>query len=178
MYIITSQYATAYQSWIQDTTGTVAEPTAPTTDQLESAYSKLEDYKAMSDTLIYSSGRFKPLFGSKADPSLQATFKVVKNANIVISDNDVRSAVIAAINNFFSISNWDFGETFYFSELSAYLHQVLVPNISSIIIVPTSTDQSFGNLYQINAEPNEIVISAATVENVQIISSITSANLS
>jgi len=178
LYIITSQYANSYQSWIQDTTGTVVEPTAPTTDQLESAYSKLEDYKAMSDTLIYSSGKFKPLFGSKADPSLQATFKVVKNANIVISDNDVRSAVVAAINNFFSIANWDFGETFYFSELSAYLHQVLVPNISSIIIVPTSTGQSFGNLYQINAEPNEIVISAATVENVQIISSITSANLS
>ena len=177
LYIMTTEYATAYQAWIQDTTGTIVEPTAPTTDALESAYAKLENYKAMSDTLIYSSGKFKPLFGAKADPILQATFKVVKNPNIVVSDNDVKSAVISAINNFFNIANWDFGETFYFSELSAYLHQALLPNVSSIIIVPNSTSQSFGNLYQINAEPNEILISAATVENVQIITNITAANL-
>jgi hypothetical protein len=177
LYIMTTEYVTAYQAWIRDTTGTVTQPQAPTTDQLQIAYAELEKYKAMSDTIIYSSGKFKPLFGDKADPLLQATFKVVKNSNIVVSDNDIKSSVIAAIDKFFDISNWDFGETFYFSELSAYLHQVLAPNVSSIIIVPNSTDQQFGNLYQINAQPNEIMISAATTKNVQIISTITAADL-
>ena len=131
----------------------------------------------MSDTIIFNTARFKPLFGAKADPTLQATFKVVKNSNYVISDNDVKAAVVGAINTFFDINNWDFGETFYFSELSAYLHQALTPKISSIIIVPTSTSLAFGNLYQINAEADEIVISAATADNIEVISAITAAQL-
>jgi hypothetical protein len=53
----------------------------------------------------------------------------------------------------------------------------LVPDISSIIIVPTATSNSFGDLYQINAEANEIFVSAATVSDVQIISAITAGQL-
>ena len=120
---------------------------------------------------------FKPLFGSKAAAPLQASFKVIKNPNVTISDNEVKSQVIAAINTYFNINNWDFGETFYFSELSAYLHTTLVPNVSSIIIVPSNTASQFGTLYQINAEPDEILVSAATVDNVQIIPAITAAQL-
>jgi hypothetical protein len=102
---------------------------------------------------------------------------VVKNVNVNISDNEIKVKVIDAINTYFDIANWDFGESFYFSELSAYLHQSLVPNVSSVIIVPSSTDLSFGQLYQINAEPEEIIISTATVDNVQIISAVTAAQL-
>jgi hypothetical protein len=131
----------------------------------------------MSDTIIYNSAKFKPIFGAKAPLALQATFKIVKNPNITVSDNDIKSQVISAINAYFDITNWDFGETFYFSELSAYLHNKLTPNVSSIIIVPSSGQGQFGGLYQINAEPNEIITSAATVDNVQIISAITASQL-
>jgi hypothetical protein len=96
---------------------------------------------------------------------------------VVVSDNDIKTAVISAINQYFDVSNWDFGEPFFFSELSAYLHQVLTPKIASVIIVPSNNGLSFGNLYQINAEPDEIMISCATVDNVEIISAITAANL-
>jgi hypothetical protein len=85
--------------------------------------------------------------------------------------------VVAAINNYFDIANWDFGETFYFSELAAYLHSVLAPNIASITIVPASESSVFGSLLQINANFNEIIVSAATVDNVQIISAITAAQI-
>ena len=81
------------------------------------------------------------------------------------------------LNEYFTIDKWDFGDTFYFSELAAYLHTVLVPNISSILIVPASESSVFGSLMQINAEFNEIIVSAATVDNVQIISAITAAQL-
>jgi hypothetical protein len=117
------------------------------------------------------------VFGSKAEASLQATFKVVKNPNLTISDNEVKTSVIAAINAYFNIDNWDFGETFYFSELSAYLHQVLAPNVSSITIVPSSSSSVFGSLLQINANFNEIITSSATVDNVDIIPAITAAQL-
>ena len=81
------------------------------------------------------------------------------------------------MNTFFDIANWDFGETFYFSELASYLHVQLMPNISSIVIVPANQAEAFGSLLQVNANINEIITSAATVDNVQIITAITAAQL-
>lgn len=177
LYLLTKQYSTDYTAWIQDSTGTVAEPTAPTVDALSTEFSSLENYKNLTDTIIYNPAKFKPIFGAKAPAALQATFKVVKNASIIVSDNDVKTKVIDAINTYFDVANWDFGETFYFSELSAYLHSVLAPNIASITIVPSSESSTFGSLLQINANYNEIIVSAATVDNVQIISAITAAQI-
>lgn len=181
LYILTTQYSADYLAWIQDTTGTVTQPALPSNDQLKAEYgtgsTSLENYKAISDTLVYNPGKFKPLFGAKADPSLQATFKVVKNPNINVSDNDVISGVVAALNKYFDTTNWDFGDTFYFSELSTYLHNALAPNVASVIIVPTNTDIAFGGLLQINSNPDEIMTSAATATNVQIISAITAAQI-
>jgi hypothetical protein len=177
LYLLTKQYATDYTSWIRDTTNTLVEPTAPSVASLGTEFSILENYKSLTDTIIYNPAKFKPIFGSKAPSALQATFKVVKNPRIVVSDNDIKTSVIAAINAYFEVSNWDFGETFYFSELSAYLHSVLAPNIASITIVPASLSGTFGSLLQINAEYNEIIISAATVDNIQIISAITAAQI-
>ena len=177
LYILIKNYADDYQAWIRDTTGKLVQPERTDTEQLRLAYGELENYKTMSDTIIYNSARFKPIFGSKANEALRATFKVVKNSEVVISDNDVRVAVIGAVNKYFDITNWDFGESFYFSELSAYLHAELKTKINSIIIVPKNTQQSFGNLYQINAEPDEIIISCATVDDVEIITAITAVQL-
>lgn len=176
-YILTRDYSDQYFAYIQDTSNKVPEPVAPTNEELKTEFSAIENLKTISDSIIYNSAKFKPLFGSKAEAALQATFKVVKNPNVNISDNDIKSQVIAAVNTFFDINNWDFGETFYFSELSAYLHSALSPNVSSIVIVPSAGSAAFGTLYQINAEPNEIVVSAATVDNVQIISAITAGQL-
>lgn len=177
VFLLTKAYETDFRNWLQDTTGKVAEPIPPSTEDLTLEYSTLNDTKATSDTMIFNSARYKLLFGNKAEPSLQATFKVVKNPAVIVSDNDIKSNLISAINEYFSIDNWDFGESFYFSELSAYLHTAMSPNVSSVIIVPTNLNAQFGNLYQINAEPNEIMASCATVDNVEIISAITAAQL-
>ena len=181
LYILTTSYTNDYIAWIQDTTGAITEPIPPTNDQLKIAYgsgpTSLENYKPMSDTIIYNPGRYKPVFGAKAATGLQATFKIVKNPNLTITDNDVVSQTIVAINTYFNTANWDFGETFYFSELATYLHNTLAPNAASIIIVPTNTDTAFGGLMQINANPDEVIISCATAQNVQIISAITAAQL-
>jgi hypothetical protein len=177
LYILTQQYSTDYLAWVQDTTGLISEPTAPTSEELDTAYNGLDNYKAISDTIIYNPAAFKPLFGAKADPTLQANFLVIKNPNVVISDNEVQSQVIAAINSYFDVANWDFGETFYFSELAAYLHVQLVPNVASITIVPANKSSVFGSLMQVNCNINEIVTSAATVADVKIITAITAAQL-
>ena len=177
LYILTADYATSYTNWLQDVTGTISEPVPPTSSSLEIAYSTLDNFKTTSDTIIYNPAIFKPLFGTKAASNLQARFQVVKNPAVTITDNEVKSQVIAAVNTYFNVNNWDFGETFYFSELAAYLHTTLVPNIASVLIIPKDTSLIFGNYFQINAEPWEIITSAATVDDVDIISAVTAATL-
>jgi hypothetical protein len=177
IYMLTTSYDTAYRRWLADTTNTVVQPTAPTSTELSLEFNELENVKTVSDTLVFHTVAYKPLFGSKAHASLQATFKVVKNPTVSVSDADVKASVIAAVNDYFAIQNWEFGETFYFSELSAYLHQQLVPDIASVVIVPKDSRQTFGNMYQINAEPHEIIVSAATVDDVEVIAAVTAAQL-
>jgi hypothetical protein len=177
LYLLTAQYSTDYINWLRDLTGTVVEPTRPTSSSLEIAYSGLENFKTKSDTLIFNPAQFKPLFGAKADPSLQARFQVVVNPAVSITANEVKSQVINAINQYFDIAFWDFGDTFYFSELAAFLHTQLVPTIASVLIVPANDNLVFGNYFQINAEPWEIITSAATVNDVDIISAVTAAQL-
>jgi hypothetical protein len=176
-YILTRSYNDQYYAYITDTSNRISQPVAPTSEELRIEFGSIENYKTISDSIIYNAAVFKPLFGNKAVESLRASFKIVKNPSTNISDNDVKSQVVAAINAYFDIANWDFGETFYFSELSAYLHTVLSPTVSSIIIVPSASTNNFGSLYQINAEANEILISAATVDNIQIISAITAGQI-
>ena len=180
LYLLTKSYEKDYRTWIQDNTGTIVEPIRPTTEELRLQFSSLENYKSVSDAIIYNCAKFKPIFGRKAPAALQAVFRVIKNTSTNVSDNDIKSNVINAINTYFDINNWDFGETFYFSELSAYLHSVLAPNISSIIIVPANNSvegTQFGSLFQINAEADEIIVSSATVDNVELITDINATNL-
>ena len=177
MYVLTRAYDQDYRSWISDITGQISEPTVPSSNELAVELSDLESVKSISDTMIFSHVKYKPLFGPKAVENLRAKFKVVKNASTNTTDSEIKTKVITAVNDYFSVDNFDFGDTFYFSELSAYIHQSLSPYISSIVIVPEGSNQVFGSLYQISSLPNEIFISAATVDDVNIIDSLTASRL-
>jgi len=177
IYLLTQNYSDAYAEYVQDTSATILLPTKPTVNSLRSQFSSLEGYKSLSDALVMHSAKFKPLFGLKADSNLRASFKVVKNPGYNISDSEIKSKLVTALNQYFAVENWDFGETFYFSELSAYLHTTLTPFLNSVVIVPTSGTQAFGSLYQISCEHDEIFVNAATVNDVAIIGSITASNI-
>ena len=176
-YIVTQAYYTAYQNYVKDATGKVPEPEKPTIDELSVEYGNLQDYKMISDNMVLNSVTFKPLFGAKADETLRATIKVIKAQNSTASVTEIKSAVIANVNNYFTIDKWDFGDTFYFSELAAYLHANMGGIISSVVLVPLSSQKSFGDLYEIRSEPNEIFVNAATVANVEVIDALTSTDI-
>ena len=176
-YVLTADYSTSYMQWLGDLTGLLSEPVPPTSSSLEIAYATLDNYKTVSDTLIFNPAIFKPLFGTKAVASLQARFQLVKNPASSVTDNDLKSQLIIAINKYFDISNWDFGDTFYFTELAAYLHAQLVPNLASVLIIPADSSMVFGNFFQINSNPWEIITSAATVNDIDVISAVTAAQL-
>ena len=81
--------------------------------------------------------------------------------------------MLSAINEFFSLENWDFGDSFYFSELSAYVMSRLTPNIVNFLIVPKDGNLTFGSLFEIRAEKDQIFINGATVADIEIISGVT-----
>ena len=177
LYIVTQSYYTAYQNWIQDTTNTVPEPTKPSINQLSQEYGQIQDYKMLTDSVILNSVIFKPLFGAKAVPALRATIKVIRASKTNASNSEIRSAVLTAMNNYFDINNWNFGDTFYFSELSAYLHSTVGELVSSVVLVPNDPEKSFGDLYEIKCTPYEIFVNAATSDDVQVIAALTPAEL-
>ena len=177
LYVVTQSYYTQYQNWIQDTTNTVPMPDKPTISELSLEYSKVQDYKMLSDSVVVNSVVFKPLFGPKASPALRATIKVIKASNTNASDSEIRSATLTTMNNYFNINSWSFGDTFYFSELSAYIHAEIGELVSSVVLVPNDPTMHFGDLYEIKCAPYEIFVNAATAGDVVVISALTSAEL-
>jgi hypothetical protein len=177
LFLLTSQYDTDYRNYVTDITGSITKPTKPTTNELRDQFGSLEQYKSVSDTIIFNSISYRPLFGDKAEEELQATFKVVKNTSTLVSDSEIKERVVAAINSYFAIENWDFGDSFYFSELAAYLYNELAPDVLSVVIVPKLATSNFGSLFQIQSQRDEILISAATVNDIEVIDVITANSL-
>ncbi len=177
MIVITNSYYTDMTNW-KNSNGSIATiPVAPTTEELRVQFQNLDQYKMVSDSMVWNSGEFKILFGAQAADELQATFKVVKAPSSSVSDNEVKTKVIQAIDTYFDIRNWDFGEKFFYTELAAFIHQQLSRIISSVVIVPTNASSQFGNLFEIVASPNQLFMSTATVNNVQIVANLTDQNL-
>ena len=175
-YLLTKNYDTQIRKYL---TGAVTSmPKPESNDQLFRNYgASINAIKSISDEVVYHPVKYKMLFGSKAKEDLQVIFKIVRNKDLVVNENELKSDIIEAVNRFFAIENWDFGETFYFQELSAYIMNQLSPKLVSVIIVPRQGTQAFGSLFEIKSEPDEIFISAAAVSDVEIIDEITATEL-
>lgn len=175
-YLLTKTYDTEYRQYLNGVL-----PRAPlplSSDQMFLNFGQtINAQKSISDEVIYHPVKYKPLFGSKAASELQAKFKIVKNEDIVITDNQLKADVITYINQFFALENWEFGDTFYFQELAAYVTTKMAPNLKTFVIVPENVNQTFGSLFEIKAEDDEIFVSAAGVDDVEVISAITATRL-
>ena len=170
LYVLERSYDNLFRIWLQSGG---KRPASSTSDQLRINYSgKLDELKGLSDQIIYHSVSYKILFGAQADEEYQATFKVVKNTGSNISNAIVKTLAVDAINEFFALDNFDFGDTFYFTELAAHIHNRLAPDLLTVVIVPNQAGQVFGSLFQISGASNEIFISGATVDDVSIIDAI------
>ena len=176
IYLLIRNYDESYRVYLAG--GTTVEPVAPTSEALRTTFgTALSSIKSISDDIIYHPVKYKTLFGSKAEPQLQAVFKIVKNQSRSINDNDLKVRVITAINDFFDINNWDFGDRFYMGELTTYILNTVAPDLANIVIVPRQPAQSFGSLFEIQSRSDEILISAATVDDIEIVTAITASEV-
>ena len=169
IYVLTTNYDNDMRNWISRGRPTDPEPMPPTPEDLRTTFAEFDNYKMLTDQIVWQPVRYKLLFGTQADPEYQAVFKVVKLANSNITDSEIKSRVIQSIDNYFSLINWDFGQSFYFTELAAYIHQQNATLISSIVILPLNGTGQFGELFEIKSDSDQLFLSAARVTDVQIV---------
>jgi len=177
IFILTAPYNDALRNWIAINGSADTRPTPPTVDQLNNTFAYFEQYKMMTDQIVWHPVTYKLLFGAQAQSEYQVLFKVVKVPGTSYSDNEVRSLVKAQIDSYFDLANWDFGQNFFFTEMSTYIQMNLATIVATIVMVPTNGSAHFGDLFEIIANPDEIFISCATVANIVVVSSLTEAQL-
>ena len=168
-------YFTELRQWLLG--GLSTQPALPTPLALRTSYASLLSNKMISDATILHPGRVRLLFGDKAQPQLRGKFKIIRTEVTSLTDNQVKSVVVSTIRNFFDLTQWEFGETFYVTELLAAIHNQLRTEISSIVIVPTDAVSQFGDLFQILCQEDEIFYADIGVEDVEIVSSYTPINI-
>jgi hypothetical protein len=170
-FILSRGYYDAMTDFIRGFTD--IEPVPPTPLELRTSYASLLKNKMLSDTLVLHPGKIKLLFGQLAQPQLRAKFRVVKSPSASFSSERIKTEIITVINTFFGITNWDFGDQFYATELISLIHQRLATQISSVVIVPMYSVNSFGSLFTIDSGFDEILQSCATVNDVEIVDALT-----
>lgn len=175
MYVLTRGYYSQMQNYVNGVITTP--PTPPTSLDLRTTYSSLIESKMLSDTVVLHSANIKMLFGNQADPQLQATFKIVKSASSTLTDDQVRVQALDTVQNYFSITNWTFGQTFYATDLCSQIHYALGSDVASVVLVPNFPNNYFGDLFTITAGSDEIFISCAQLSNIQIIQDLNSTTL-
>ncbi len=172
MYIITVGYYQAMLEWINGQSN--VRPTPPTSLDLRTSYNTLLNSAMISDTAVLHSGDFTILFGPYADPTLQATFAVVRPpTNVTLTNNQVQNKIVSIIQDFFDPNYWDLGETFFFTELSTVIQNQLASEISSIVIVPTYATNQFGDLFEITPGENRLFLPQISANQISIVTALT-----
>jgi len=178
MYVLTKGYDNLFRQWVANGSISGMMPLPPSSAELNGLLSpNLNLIKAISDEIIYHPVKYILLFGQASDAKLQATFNVIKNISSTASDANIKSRILLSINKFFALDNWDFGNTFYFTELSTYIINQLTPDITSFVIVPNQATQYFGSLFEIACPSDSIFISCAQSTDIAIVTGLTSTNL-
>jgi hypothetical protein len=170
VYVLDKTYDTDYRSWLMTNVG--EEPIPPSSNALATNFTGIEKQKIISDTILYKPVKYKTLFGPTAHSSLRATFNVVKVKGSNVVDSEIRANVVKAINEFFDVGNWEFGETFYFTELAAYVHKELSMSISSFTIIPHGESSVFGELFEITPNIDEMFIPDVSIDDINIVSNV------
>lgn len=175
MYVLTTTYRDEVNLWVKVQNGDFPKP--PTSTELKDMFSEVETKIVVSDSTIWHSARYLPLFGDVAEDNYRASFKIVRAPNTTLSDDEIRQKIIELTNTFFDVDNWDFGESFYFTELCTYIHQNMQTDISTVVIVPANPNSKFGTLFEIPCESDQLFVSTASVGDVVIVNSLSQTNI-
>jgi hypothetical protein len=174
-FIISRGYYLDIRKWLEGRTSVV--PVAPTPGELRTSYGYMLDNKMISDTVILHPGVFKLIFGNKATAPLQAKLKVIRAATKLLSDNQLKTKIVNVVREYFDVDKWEFGETFYFTELATAIHSQLSTEIDSVVLVPVSSSNQFGDLFQVKAREDEIIYPDIDIDDIDVVDTFTAVNI-
>ena len=170
MFVLTRGYYTAIKLWLSDKLAD--KPVPPNTFMLRGDYAKFLDNKMISDSIILHPGKIKPIIGKHAIPSLRAKIKVIRSPNKKYSNNQIKTIIVDAVKEYFDINKWEFNQTFYFTSLASFIHNILPIELDSVVLVPTSPQHIFGDLMQVFCKEDEIIQPSISVDDIEIVQSL------
>lgn len=170
-YVMTRGYYDNVISYVRGQTSSA--PSAPSPLDLRNSYGYLLNSKMLSDTVVLHAGKIRLLFGALSEPQLRAKFKVVRSQSATLTNERIKEEIIGVINQFFNIDAWDFGDTFYATELLSLIHQRLPADVASVVLVPLYSTNSFGSMFTVESGTDEILQSAAELSDVVIVDALT-----
>lgn len=175
MFVLTRGYYARLIDYVRGVS--LIEPVPPTPFELRSTYRTLLTNKMISDTTVLHPAKVKLLFGSKALPELRAKVKVIKTPTSRLANDQLRLKVLDIVNSFFTIDNLDFGQSFYATALQAVVHKALPLDVASVVLVPEFPTNYFGDLMQVNAGEDEVLVSALELKDVLVVEALDKATL-
>jgi hypothetical protein len=170
-YVMTRGYYDNVISYVRGTSTSAPTPMTPL--ELRNTYGYLLENKMLSDTFVLHSGKLRLLFGGLAEPQLRAKFKVVRSQGATLTNERIKEEILNVINTFFDIDGWDFGDTFYATELIALIHQRLPADVASVVLVPVYSTNSFGSMFTVESGVDEILQSAAELGDIEVVEALT-----
>lgn len=163
-YVITSSMVDNMNNWLN---GITQEYKEPTTFDLTNSFSTILAKKVASDTVIFVPGSFKLIFGSKSDVGNRMFIDVMRH-NTQIRDAELQQLIVDTVHQFFAIEQWNFGQTFFTSELISVLMTKCSPHVKNIVIRSASPMKYNEPVIQINANSNEIIYPNITLQDIVI----------
>lgn len=170
-YVMTRGYYDNVISYVRGLS--LSAPTAPTPLELRNSYGYLLESKMLSDTVVLHPGKLRLLFGGLAEPQMRAKFKVVRAQSATLTNERIKEEILNVINTFFDIDGWDFGDTFYATELISLIHQRLPADVAAVVLVPLYSTNSFGSLFTVESGVDQILQSAAELSDIDVVEALT-----
>lgn len=170
-YVMTRGYYDNVINYVRGISTTAPNP--PTPLELRNSYGYLLESKMLSDTVVLHPGKLRLMFGGLAEPQLRAQFKVVRAQSATLTNERIKEEILNVINTYFDIDTWDFGDTFYATELLSLIHQRLPADIASVVLVPVYSTNSFGSMFTVECGVDEILQSAAELSDIIIVEALT-----
>ena len=171
MFVLTSQFNAEFRNWITGGSRNGSKPIPPDSYTLSRQMDSIIPSKSISDSIVFHPVTFKIIFGVGSSLRNQVKIRVTKSDGTKISDTEIKSRVIQAMNDYFLVDNWEFGETFYFTDMASWIHTKLGGVVSSIALIPLQAGLTPNDMFQIRCDDDEIFISSATVTDVEVITS-------
>ncbi len=177
VYVVTKQHYSDVVQWLSNPATIAAPiPNPPTYFELQQQYALYLGKGMISNEIVLRPARFKVLFGQRAATDVRAKIQLVVRGTSV-SNISIKQDVVSLVQQYFNISNIQFGETLLFSDLARFIASNTKYSIGSVLLVPLFPAFSFGDLYEIRAADDELLIADITAADIEIVDNITSLNI-